>query len=758
MYVSEFLRRVAPDTIVKWCMVALAALIPVFFVPFAWATAIQSKLLLVSLIVLVATCAFAYARYLDGVLRFPKSILALAALGLPVVYGVSAIITGAPPTSFVSGTGEQDTVLAMVLFYAVLLLGALSNENIRDTLRAFFRAIAAGSLALMSVQVLHVFIPGFTLGVLGIPTANVFGSWHEVGIMAGLGLFLPVALYGSHIAEGLWRWVFIALATLSALMMVVVNMVDVWFVTGGLFIVYATYCKFIAREELMRRAFVVPAIIGVLALCAGFAASAIYNVLPARMQVLQIEVRPSWQGTFSIGMDSIQGAQSALFGSGPNTFTKQWSLYKPLGVNQTEYWNLDFTSGIGFIPTTFVTVGGLGVFAWGLLVLALMWALWRSYYRRAETGPGIEAALLAAAYLMVFHIVYVPTFSLSALTFLFLGIVASHGAYSWPVRFTYDDWRTAARTFLFALAAAIVVLATLLSLRAVVSDLLVNRSAYLYSRDGNTERALSLVQSALFVRPNNDRAHRAAVELGLIRLGELVSSGNIDAQATAALQVSLETTIQHGLAAVSINSGAYQNWLALAGLYRNLAGAGVQGAYENARDAYARVYDANPRNPVPLVQMAQLEVAVGNQAEALALIEKALALKGDLAAALYLRSQIYASQEEVEAAIRDAAAVVQVASQDALGWYNLGAILYGAGRFTDAVPALERAVTLQNDYSNALFLLALSYRELGRDKDALVMAERVVALNPSDTALASLVKEMRGEKGSPEEAGDATDE
>ncbi len=736
-------------------MVALAALIPVFFVPFAWATAVQSKLLLVALVVLIATAAFSYARYLDGALRFPKSILALAALALPLVYGASALVSGAPPTSFVSGTGEQDTVAVMILFYVVLLLGALSYNSVRDALLAFFRALVAGSLVLMLVQLAHVFFPAFTLGVLGIPTANVLGSWHEVGIMAGLGLFLAIALHGTSITTGWWRSVSYTLGVSSALMLVVVNMVDVWFAVGGLLIAYAAYCKFLRNQPGMGRVVVVSAVLGIAAVCAGFAASSIYEALPERMQVLQVEVRPSWQGTFAIGMESIEGTWSALLGSGPNTFTEQWSLYKPLGVNETEYWNLDFSSGIGFIPTTFVTVGILGIIAWGLVVLALAWTLWRSHVARTDPMPGLEPALLSSVYLMIFHVIYVPTASLSALTFLLLGVVAaSRGAYAWPVSLSYDTWRVAVRTFIFATAILLILLASLATLRAVTSDILVNRSAYVYSRDANTERALSLVKTALVVKSNNDRAHRAAVELGLIRLGELVASGATDAQAAAALQLSLETTIQHGLAAVSINSGAYQNWLALAGLYRNLAGAGVQGAYENARDAYRMVYEANPRNPVPLVQMAQLEVALGNDGEALQLLDQALVLKNDLAAAYLLRSQIFASQERDEDAIRDAATVTQIASQDALGWYNLGAILYGAELFTDAVPALESAVTLQNDYANALFLLGLSYREIGRSEDALRALERVAALNPSDASLAALIDEVRNERDSGSETTD----
>lgn len=735
-----------PTTIIKYSMIALSALIPVFFLPLSWAAPVQSKLLLISLLVLVAGTAYAYARYRESTITFPKSVLALSALSLPVVYTLSAIISGASPSSFVSGIGDQDTVAVVMFFYALFLVGALAFDSAHEAARAFFRAFILGALALMVIQMLHVLIPSVTLGALPAQAASAFGSWHEVGIIAGLGIFFTTALWNNSVLDGFWRWLSLALAVSSAFMLVVVNMVDVWFALGALMLLYACFIAYRTSFKLGALKIAVAALVAIAALTGGFAATKLYESLPAKLQVLQVEVRPSWQGTFAIGRQSIQDARTALLGSGPNTFTKQWSLYKSLGVNQTEFWNVDFSSGVGFIPTTFVTVGILGLLAWGSVLVALLWSLWR--FLRSESATAASALYAAlfggALYLAAFHVMYVPTMSLSSLTFLLLGVLAAAGGmYSWPLSFRSRNWKDPARAIALVALVAALAISSLWTLRATVSDLLVNRSAAVYNRDGDAQAALSLVQRALFIYPDNDRGHRAAVELGLIRLGELVAEGPTADQATAALQVSLETTIQHGLAAVSINSGNYQNWLALAGLYKSLAGAGVQGAYENARTAFEKAYASNPANPTPLVQMAQLDISLDNEDGALALLNDAIKLKADFAAAYLLRSQVYAGKGDGEAALRDAAQVVQIAAEDPLGWYNLGAILYDAGSYAEATRALQQALSLQGDYANALFLLGLSYDKLGQPQEALSALERVAATNPTDENLSRLIEEIR---------------
>jgi tetratricopeptide (TPR) repeat protein len=257
----------------------------------------------------------------------------------------------------------------------------------------------------------------------------------------------------------------------------------------------------------------------------------------------------------------------------------------------------------------------------------------------------------------------------------------------------------------------------------------------------------------------NDRAHRAAIEIGLLQLSQLLSGGETDEATLAQLQDTLATTIQHGLSAVAIENNNYQNWLALARLYGELAGVGVEGAEAAARSAYEEAQKNSPTNPLPFLGLAQLELQASNDVGAREYLLRALEVKPDLAAALFLLSQIEARAGDLPAARARAEAVVQVAPNDSLGWYNLGTIYYAEENYEFAGAAFERAVGIQNDYANALFLLSASYAQLGFYEEGATALRAVAALNPSEASLPDMIAALeRGENPFAEEVSGGEDQ
>ncbi|MEK7093642.1 MAG: tetratricopeptide repeat protein [Patescibacteria group bacterium] len=744
------------DTIVRFCAVLLPGFLVVFFVPVASVTVAQAKTILLAVIILVAVIAWGVGRYRDRTVRLPSGLIPLAALLLPVTYVLSALIHGASATSLAGGMGEQDTVAAMSLLFGCLLLCAVAFEDSADATVAYTRSFALGGLALMVVQLFHILVPGVTLGVLTSSATSIFGSWHELGIISGLLLFVSCALWGTPATEGRWKWIFVALGISSGLMLFVVNVSDVWYALGALIILFGLYqwrtsvSEFVSRrgDNTAASRVIAMLIIGIVALVCGYGGSFIYSHLPAPMRMLNTEVRPSWNATFAVGKGVFTGVVPVLFGSGPNTFTREWSLYKPAGVNNTDFWNVDFNAGVGFIPTAFVTVGILGVGAWLLLLLALFAAAF-DFMRERARAPArtVTAAIFASVlYLVLFHILYVPGAGLSALTFALLGALAVGGVHDgrWNIPLRSHNRSGVARTVAVLFIPVALVFSSVFTLRAVLSDVLVSASAVAYTKTNDIQHALALVGSALTVNSHNARAQRAAVEIGLLELSQISSQGATPA--AAGLQKLLQATIEHGLAAVSIDSGGYRNWLAIANLYQSLAGVGVQGAYENAKMAYERARTDNPGSPLPLISLAQLNIAEKKYSDALELLNQAIALKGDLPAAYTLRAQVHVALSNIPAAIADATTVTRATPDDPQSWYNLGIVLYSAGSYADAANALQKAVALQQDYADALFVLGLSYDNLGRTDDALNVLMHVQRLNPTDATLPKMIQNIQAGK------------
>jgi tetratricopeptide (TPR) repeat protein len=559
---------------------------------------------------------------------------------------------------------------------------------------------------------------------------------------------MSLALLGTSVFQGYWNILALIAAALSLGLIAVINFSDVWL---GLLGASFFGAFFFRRPSGSTASFAVRSIAPWL-LCAAIAVgmyffgNTVQTLLPANLQITQVEVRPSWLGTFSIGQKVFAEPTQIFFGSGPNTFSREWGIHKPLSVNETQFWNADFYYGVGFIPTSFVTTGIFGFVAWGAVCLALLWGLYR-LFRSADRSRVRIALMGGALFLTAFHILYVPGPALSLVTFLLFGaLVAEELAEGeireWTVSLSWDAWIGRIQAGGLIVVGLLVTLGSAQMARAVVSDALVNRAVVEYERTQDPAKATRSITQALRVLSNNDRAHRAGVELGILELSRLASSGDVSEEARAELQETLTNTIEHGLRAVSIENKNYQNWLTLARLYGELAGVGVQGAEQSARDVYGEAQRVSPTSPLPHLGLAQLDLIKGDDVSARKSLEAALALKPNLAAAHFLISQVFARAGDLAKAEEHGSAVVQLAPQDALGWYNLGTIFYAGESYTNAAVAFEQAVTIQNSYANALFLLGLSYYRLDREDDALRALKAVATLNPDDAGLADLIENI----------------
>ncbi|MBI4080037.1 tetratricopeptide repeat protein [Candidatus Kaiserbacteria bacterium] len=747
----QYLSKAEP--VARWCAFLLFFLTPFFFIPVPWIGVAQAKVFLAVGLATVGFVAWIAMSLRESEIRIPKSPLLIAALLIPLAYLVSAFVAGPSWSSLIGDGSGQDTVVVFVIWYVALFLSAVVLGAQANRTALALRLLSLGTLIVLVAQTARLLLPAFTFGgALSLPATSVVGSWHDLAIYLALALFLSLSLLGSEVFAGAWRYLLLLAALGSALLLVVVNYTDVWLALGAIALVYA-YFRFRTPPSDPRfggyRAALLWLAFSVLAFAMYFASTPLQRALPASLQITQVEVRPSWQGTFAIGREVFAEPSQIFFGAGPSTFPRQWGLYKPLSVNETQFWSTDFYYGVGFIPTSLVTTGIAGLLAWIAVCAALLWSFLK-LFRETFSASLMRAALIfSTAYLTVYHIVYVPGPAISLLTFLLFGAMiaeeVSSGAISRAlVSVSWDFWRGKVAAVALSIAGLVLLFGGVQSARAIVSDTLVNRAVAQYRTSLNIGSSLRSVSLALLVLPGNDRAHRAAVELGLLQLQELAAKSDGSAEAQSRLQETLNAAIQNGLAAIQIDNRNYQNWLTLARLYSELAGAGVSGAEQAARDAYVQAASTGPTNPLPYLGLAQLDLMRGNDGAARENLGKAIAIKPDLAAAHFLLSQIHARTNKLQDALQSAATAVQIAPDDALGWYNQGTILYAMEDYQNAAASFERAVSLQNNYANALFLLGLSYYRLERSDDALRVLRVVAESNPEDAALHSTIQKIEG--------------
>ncbi len=744
------------DTIARMLLVGLFALLPFFFVPVTWLTALQSKMLIASVILGAVAILWAIARVREGGGRLPWNMLFLAAALVPFAYALSAAVNGFASISMV-GTGvEPDTLAVVCLEFAALALTALVfGGDARNTTGAV-RGLFVGIFLLQIIHIVHVIFPTMTLGgVLASETGNAMGTWHEFTMLIGFALISSLALLRSSVSDGLWQWLVLAVGVLSVPILIINNFADVWIAVAIAALVLIAVRWYHSRTAIASyiKSEWLTAVVALIAIICIFFGAKIVGVLPERISVVQVEVRPSWQGTFQIGEQSLNNPKRLFFGVGPNTFTRQWGLHKPIEVNQTPFWNADFNVGVAPIPTAFISLGIVGALAWLGFIIAVLWTAIGFWIRRksAVISSRVLAVSIGAVYMLAFHLSSVPGTSLGLMMFLITGLLIAFAMQGDGAerKFKMAD-ATPKNGVKLAITVVIVItgiIASLAIFRAVLADATINRAIVSYNSSQDLQKSTDLIAMSLKIQSSNDRAHRAAVELGLLKLQQIINAKDPDQDAARTqLQGTLEQTIRHGLSAVEINGLDYQNWLQLAGLYSQLAGAQIAGAYDNARAAYVRAQEANPTSPLPLLNLGQLDAIQGNLDAALENLGKAVALKPDLASAYYLASQIYVAKSDANNALLAAAQAAKYAPNDPLAWYNAGAIAYAGGDYPDAAIAMQQALALQPQYANAMYVLGLALFQMQQNADAITVFEALNQLDPNQPVVIQILTNLKAGK------------
>ncbi len=746
------------DSVARMLLIALFTILPFFFFPISWLTALQSKVLLASTVLGLVAVLWAIARVREGGGSLPWNMLFAASALLPIVYAVSTMVNGFASISLVGVGVEPDTLAIICLEFAALVLTALVLGGVERNTTSALRGLLSGILVLQVIHLIHVVFPSLTLGgVLAGETGNAMGTWHEFTMLIGFALVSSLALVRSSVSDGFWRWVVIAVGVLSVPILVINNFADVWIAVAVASIVVLVVRWYHSRAALSvsyaRSEWVVIATL-VIATLLSFLGPKLVAYLPERISVVQVEVRPSWQGTFQIGEQSLSNPKAFIFGVGPNTFTREWGLHKPIEVNQTPFWNSDFNVGVAPIPTSFISLGILGALAWLIYMIAVLWTAIGHWIRRGGVplSSRVLTISIGAVYMLAFHLSSVPGTSLGLLMFLMTGLLVAVNMQGMGQERSFSlkggNAKNAVKIAIAALIVLVAVISSIAVFRAVLADAMINRAIVSYNGTQDLQKSTDLITLSLKIQPSNDRAHRSAVELGLLKLQQLVNANDPDQEAArAALQTTLEETIKHGLSAVQIDGGDYQNWLQLATLYSQLAGANIEGAYDNARAAYVRAQQENPTSPLPLLNLGQLDALQGNYDAALENLAKAVQLKPDLASAYYLASQIYVAKSDANNALLAAAQAARFAPNDPLAWYNAGAIAYAGGAYQDAAIAMQQALALQSQYANAMYVLGLSLVQLNQPQDAITVFEALNNLDPNQPVVVQILTNLR--KGMP---------
>ncbi len=406
-------------------------LLPVFFLPVFNLPVDITKSAFFSTLVIVSFLLWLVARMKSGKFVFPKSALLGSVVVLPVVFLVSALFSEVPAVSLLGVEYEMGTFFSILVLALAAFLSSVFFQT-KERIFSLYGWFTGASLIVFLFAVLGLvvslgFIPAFLAPYL---PSNIVGKWNDLATFFGFtGLISLITLELMPLKKK-FKGAAIASLCLSLFVLALVNFSLLWVVVGVFALVVFVYAisfgqkssgEEIAERKIPLFSFSVLLLSVFFVLASGPVNSLVRNTL--RLNIPQEVVRPNWYATGVVAKDTL--LEDPVFGVGPNRFLNAWTDYKPAGINTTDAWNVDFNNSIGVVPTFAVTLGLVGVIAWLAFLALFLFAGFKAIFKVGIDKTShylLTSSFLGALYLWAIAIFYVPNIAIFGLAFVMTGV------------------------------------------------------------------------------------------------------------------------------------------------------------------------------------------------------------------------------------------------------------------------------------------------------------------------------------------------
>jgi len=680
----------ACDFIAKYSIYAAIFLMPIFFLP--WTTDVLdfNKQALLILLACVALFAWMIKVLISGKLEINVNKMHVVVGILFVVYLLATIFSINNYGSFwgwpQSSSESLLSLIGLVIFY-FLVSNTFSKENI-------FTGIAIFSTSALIAEIIGV----FQLSGLFLPFNFAKSvSFNTIGSVGSLGFFVAILLpltIAMLILSKKWRRLLFAVQLiLSALILFLVNYPIVWWavvIGSALIMIFGIMKKDIFNGRWM-------------ALPMFFLAVSLFFILlnPQIPWIAQKanEVFLSQRASLDVSLQAIK--ERPIFGSGPGTFSYDFSKFKNPSFSQSSLWSVTFGQAASKVLTDLASTGILGLIA--LLALMAMPVFYGVKSLISERASNLEVPqeetskiywiltlgiLSALATQVAAYFLYNSNVVLGFLNFLMIaGLV---GLISFNKK-EYELKPSSISTLIVTLAFTLIFIfgLGLLILDGQRYTAEVNYYMGLVSlQSGDKDAGTKSLASAASLNPSSDLYFRHLSQVYLLLLQDELQNTKAtpsDAEKSK-IQTLVASSVNAGKIATDLNPKSSSNWTNRGYIYQSLNGL-IGDSSTWAINSYDEALKLDPNNPYLFLQEG----------------------------------------------------VVDFISAQALGQDK-------ADQKTQLLNAakdkLEKAVSLNSNYSNALYSLGLVYDALGQKNKAIAEFTKVQQLNPQDTTIPKILSNL----------------
>lgn len=676
-------------------------LLPIFIIPGIGINFFYSKYGLVTLTVLIGLIVLVLQVLSERSVERYSLLLNGALFSVPVAYILSSLFGSHAVLSLLGSGAEIDTAYTVILGS---LLAFLVSRAFRTKKSIFGLSIGMLGVAFL-IALFHVlrFIFGadfLSLGVFSTVSSNTIGGFNELGIYAGLiAIVSVIGLELLTLQKNLKVGLYVSLI-FSLLIIAVSNFSLVSGIFGvpfslGLSFFIAVFALVIfihkkvvnPKSPLPKAALVALLVSVVLTIASGPIST---YVAPAvgitQQQVLDVRVSPG--ATLSLaGKVYSEGILPTLFGTSPDYFFTAWAKYKPVdgigSVNTTDFWNVDFNLGSGFIPTSFVTSGVVGGLAWIFFLIILLFYISKLLKQTAKAekdqlGTYISWVVsIGTVYLWLMSILFTTGPVLLFLAFAFTGLLIATLVREDIIKAKIVTWSVATYWRGFFLTLSMIVLIVICMYfgyiwqQRLFASMQVQSASELLQKDN---KAVTQVQQKLLSSVNtyfDPATLRLMSDVSLIRptaliaqVGGVVPTDKLTQDVVSDINLSIaaarRSAIDTGL------STDYRDWLQLGKAYETATFLGATSTANLAVQSYLQAESLNPTSPVPPYLIGRLYALARSFDIAAQKLQRAIDLKPNYVEAIDLLKSVKAAQGKgTNSQVLDAVEPVDTASSSA---------------------------------------------------------------------------------------------
>lgn len=680
---------------------------------------------------------------------------------------VSSVFSKAKYQSWV-GQSSQEYVsfLTITLFVCVFYLFANIHKNISAQRKSLFALLMSATISglFSMLQLFGIFILPFAFTKA--TQFNTVGTFNHLTLFLTVVMFIGLALWlVSHeghdriIVKGangmIMRVLIFLVSIMSVISLVAVNYWVFWILVI-LGVLLLTAFGFLQTKEFPSSGrFAFPLLLLFVSLFFLFLPSPFSFKLP-------LLVSPSYGASWGIAKSTLSsGVPLLFFGAGPGTFPMQYQLFKPLSVNGTQLWSVVFDRAQSSFLTHLSDLGLVGTAVWLVLMgwIALLAINRLVNARNHETWKMTYVLFVGWFILLVSQFLSSSNLTLELLLWIMSGMLVAHllpGV--WRTDFAKSPRLGLLTSFLFVFVIVGMFASILLMGERFMGEKAFTKAVKLDAKNTDIQTVIQTLAQANKYNPMSDVYLRNLSFALFTKASQKMNVANgkqLSADQTKEITELVSASIQVGQRAVQISPNQVANWQLLGTTYREVMPF-AQNAETLAAQAFTNTMKLEPTNPAHVVDLARVYLAVADRARSLKsskdpeqakgaseqepkllvsaeeILTKAIKLKGDYLPAHYYLAATFEREGKTDQAIARLVALTKNSPSDIGLGFELSQLYIRIKKFDLAQKELERIITINPKYSNALWYLASVYEIQNNHDKATELVKKVVELNPDN--------------------------